>query len=98
MLALAVMLPALFVVRRYVLPGRVGMIILSAIVAQTGWQWMLERGDALLKVPWPRPSLGGVAILAFWIAGMLVAAGAIMVIARRLRLTGRLAATRGYAD
>ena len=46
-LVLAVMLPVLAVLRRYVLPGRVGMIILSAIVADTGWHWMIGRADVL---------------------------------------------------
>jgi hypothetical protein len=86
LLVLAFMLPALLIVRRYVLPGRVGMIILSAIVAQTGWQWMMERGSALMSVPWPRPSLVGLATLFFWLAGILLAAGALRVIARRLSL------------
>jgi len=85
LLVLAVMLPALLVVRRYMLPGRVGMIILSALVAQTGWQWMMERGGALLNVPWPRPSVAGLATLAFWIAGILFAAGGLRWIAKRLR-------------
>ncbi|MEO8187733.1 MAG: HupE/UreJ family protein, partial [Burkholderiaceae bacterium] len=61
---LALMLPALLLVRRYVLPGRVGMIILSALAALTAWQWMLDRGHALLNVPWPRASLAGLATLA----------------------------------
>jgi hypothetical protein len=64
------MLPALAVVRQYVLPGRIGMIILSAIVADTGWHWMIERADVLLKTPWPRPSAADFAILAFWVAGI----------------------------
>jgi hydrogenase/urease accessory protein HupE len=83
-LVLAVMLPALALVRRYVLPGRVGMIVLSAIVADTGWHWMLDRADALWKTPWPRPTVAGMAILAFWIAGILIAAGALSQLARRL--------------
>ena len=84
-LVLAVMLPALAVVRRYVLPGRVGMIILSAIVADTGWHWMIDRADVLWKTPWPRPSVAGLAILALWVAGILLAAGGLSVIAKRLR-------------
>src|SRR5215831_16497318 len=70
LLVLAFMLPALLVVRRYVFPGRVGMIILSALVALTGWEWMLERGKALATVQWPSPSVAGLAILALWIAGL----------------------------
>jgi hypothetical protein len=101
LLVLALMLPALVVVRRYVLRGRVGMIILSAIVAQTGWQWMLERGAELWKVPWTRPSLAGLAIFTLWVAGLLLAAGAIVFLARRLRITSSPSlppAQRGFAD
>ncbi len=84
-LVLVVMLPTLAVIRRYVLPGRVGMIILSAIVADTGWHWMIDRADVLWKTSWPRPSVAGLAVLAVWVAGMLIAAGGLSVIARRLR-------------
>ena len=84
--ALAVMLPLLAVVRRYVLRGRVGMIILSALAAQVGWNWMLERGEVFLNTPWPRPTLAGAATVAFWIAGILVAAGVITLAMRKLRL------------
>ena len=87
-LVLAVMLPALAVVRRYVLPGRVGMIILSAIVADTGWHWMIDRADVLWNAPWPPPSAAGFAILAFWVAGILIVAGGLSFIANRLQLFG----------
>ena len=98
---LAVMLPALAVVRRHVLPGRVGMIILSAIVADTGWHWMIDRADVLWKTPWPRPSAAGLAILAFWVVGILLAAGGLSVITKRLRFTPGEALPspqRGLAD
>ena len=101
LMVLALMLPALLVVRRYVLPGRVGMIILSALVAQTGWQWMTERGSALLNAPWPRLSMAGLATLAFWIAGLLLAAAGLRFIAKRLRFDATpIAASlqRGTAD
>jgi hypothetical protein len=84
LLVLAFMLPALIVVRRYVLTGRVGMIILSALVAQTGWQWMTERAGELAKVPWPRPTGFGLAVLALWIAGLLLAALAVQPLAARI--------------
>ena len=79
------MLPLLALVRRYVLPGRVGMIILSALVAHTGWHWMLDRAEALWKSPWPQPSLGGLAVLVLWLAGAFLAAGALSILGRRLR-------------
>ena len=37
-------------------PGQVGMIILSAIVADTGWHWMLDRAGELWATPWPKPT------------------------------------------
>src|SRR5436189_252097 len=100
-MVLAAMLPALAVVRRYVLPGRLGMIILSAIMADTGWHWMIDRADVLWKTPWPRPSAAGLAILALWVAGILLAAGGLSVIAKRLRFTpgdGLPSPQRGVAD
>ena len=100
-MALVVMLPALALVRRHVLPGRVGMIILSAIVADTGWHWMIDRAQVLWKTPWPRPSAAGFAILAFWVLGILLAAGGLSAIAKRLRFTpgeGLPSPQRGLAD
>jgi hypothetical protein len=85
-IALAVMLPALIAVRRYVLPGRIGMVILSAIVADTGWHWMIDRANVLWRAPWPRPSLTGLTALAFWLALILLAAGGLGLISKRLRL------------
>jgi hypothetical protein len=87
-MVLAVMLPALALARRYVLRRRVGMIILSAIVADTGWHWMLERADVLWRTPWPRPGAAGLMMLALWLAGILLAAGALSVVLKRLRFVG----------
>jgi TRAP-type C4-dicarboxylate transport system permease small subunit len=98
---LAVMLPVLALVRRHVLTGRVGMIILSALTAHIAWHWMTDRWDALSKVGWPQPSLSGFVTLALWTAGILLAAGGVMAIAHRLRLaTGPALASpqRGAAD
>ena len=64
LLVLAVMLPALAVLLRYVLVGRVGAIVLSAIVAHVGWHWMIERGDVLWRMQWPVPD-------AAWLVGCL---------------------------
>jgi hypothetical protein len=71
---LAVMLPLLILVRRHVLRGRIGIIILSALVAHTGWHWMLDRGEVLAKIEWPRLDLAAFAVLAWWVVGLLVAA------------------------
>src|SRR6185437_13735717 len=67
----------------------VGMIILSAIAADTGWHWMLDRAGALWATRWPQPTLGGVMILAVWIACIFVAAGGIGILSRRLTNIGQ---------
>ncbi len=84
-IVLTVMLPALAVVRRYVLPGKVGMIILSAIAADTGWHWMVDRASALWDTRWPQPTVAGFVTLALWIAGIFAAAGGIAAIVARLK-------------
>ena len=54
-LVLVVLVPLLGLAFRYGVAERMGVIILSAIVAHTGWHWMIERGDALLqyRFEWP---------------------------------------------
>ena len=80
---LAVMLPALALLRRYVLAGRTGVIILSALISHTAWHWMIDRGDILWKTEWPRLDAASIAVLARWVAGVLLAAAAVRFIARR---------------
>jgi hypothetical protein len=79
---LAVMLAALAAGRRYLLAGRAGVIVLSAIVAHTGWHWMIERGEALRSVRWPRMDLAAFATVSRWVAGLLLAALAVRWVAR----------------
>jgi hypothetical protein len=52
-LLLLVLVPLLQALFRYVLPERSGVIILSALVAHTGWHWMTERGEQLMAFPLP---------------------------------------------
>jgi HupE / UreJ protein len=51
---LLVLVPALNLLFRYVLPERLGVIILSALVAHVAWHWMTERGEQLAKFPFPK--------------------------------------------
>jgi hypothetical protein len=53
---LAVLLPALALLFRFV-PARPGEIVLSAIVAHTGWHWMIDRGQQLLRYQFELPGL-----------------------------------------
>jgi hypothetical protein len=53
LLVLAMFLPALALLFRYVVAERVGTVILSALVAHTGWHWMVARGALLLEFDFP---------------------------------------------
>ena len=49
LLVLALLIPALDLLFRFVVAERMGTIILSALVAHTGWHWMIERGERLRR-------------------------------------------------
>ena len=85
-MVLAVMLPFLALVTRHVLTGRVGAIVLSAILAHVGWHWMSERWDALANVRWPSLDMTSLPLLLFWAAGLALAAGAVVATVKRLPL------------
>jgi hypothetical protein len=53
LLVLVVLVPLLNVLFRYVVAEKVGTILLSALVAHTGWHWATERGARLMQYPWP---------------------------------------------
>jgi hypothetical protein len=91
---LAVMLPALALFRRLV-AERMGVIILSALVAHTGWHWMTERWQVLRQVEWPRLDAAALVSLGRWAAALLLAFGATRLLAnwvgRRFTPRGELA-------
>jgi hypothetical protein len=80
---LVVLLPALAFLRRHVRQERIAVILLSALVAHTGWHWMSERGDVLWKVEWPELNAEALTTLAKWVAGLLLAAGIVAFLSRR---------------
>src|SRR4051812_9275294 len=55
LLVLAIAIPALALLFKYVVAERMGTIILSALVAHTAWHWMLDRWAVLeqYKFQWP---------------------------------------------
>jgi hypothetical protein len=82
LLVLLLLVPALDALFRHVVAERAGTIILSALVAHTGWHWMIERWQTLSQfaVPWPA-LLAGVlrwTLVAAALLGLLwLAAGAL---------------------
>jgi hypothetical protein len=53
LLVLALFVPALNLLFRYVVAERMGTIIVSALVAHTAWHWMVDRGSRLGEYGWP---------------------------------------------
>jgi hypothetical protein len=71
---LIVLIPALELLFRYVVAERMGAIILSAIVAHTGWHWMTERWAVLRQynVEWPRFDVFFLLALTRWALAVVV--------------------------
>jgi HupE/UreJ protein len=76
LLVLVLLVPMLGLLFRFV-PERTGTIILSALVAHTGWHWMIERWDRLrqFRFPWPVLSAALLADATRWLLLAAVAAG-----------------------
>jgi hypothetical protein len=85
LLVLAIMLPALQIAFRYVVADRIGVILLSAMIAHTAWHWMIERGGTLFEYDWRAPGAD------FYLAAVrwLMAAVAVMAIVWLVKTKGR---------
>ena len=74
---LLLLVPSLSLLFRFGIAERTGTVILSALVAHTGWHWMLERGDRLaqFRFVWPTLSAALLASAIRWVMLMLIVAG-----------------------
>jgi HupE / UreJ protein len=79
---LCVFVPALALLLRGRMSGRMGIIVLSAIIANVAWQWMMQRGEALWQTPWPQLTEPGAMTLAHWIIALMLAVGAAKFLAK----------------
>jgi hypothetical protein len=70
---LCVFVPALALLFRGRMAGRMGIIVLSAIIANIAWQWMVQRGEVHWKTPWPQLTVPGLMILARWTVALSLA-------------------------
>ena len=79
---LALMVPLLrFLFGRW-LPEVMGVVVLSAILAHTGWHWMLERGGGLLQYDFTVPVLDAsfAATVLRWLMLGLIVAGTVWIL------------------
>jgi len=82
---LFVLVPALNLLFRYVVAERIGVIILSALVAHTGWHWMLDRGAVLAKFPFPPLDAAFLASLMRGLMAMLILAALVWLMSGFVR-------------
>lgn len=85
LLVLLLMVPVLQLLFRFVLAERMGIIILSALVAHTAWHWMLDRGERLSQFPWPAFDVATLSNAVRWLMLGLVVGGMIWLAYRILR-------------
>jgi hypothetical protein len=90
LLVLILLIPVLDVLFRYVVAERMGAIILSAIVAHTGWHWMTERLDRLaqFRFEWPTLTVAELATVLGWLTVMVFLAGLIWLASLVFRRLG----------
>ena len=80
-LVLLLFIPLLNGLFRFVVAERMGTIILSAIVAHTGWHWMIERWQQLRRFSfaWPEVNAALLAGAMRWTMVLLIAGGAVSI-------------------
>jgi hypothetical protein len=86
---LAVLLPALALLFRYVVAERAGTILLSALVAHTAWHWLIDRGNALRQYRFQLPVFG-FAFFAWLLRGLILAVVVTATLWVMLKLSRRL--------
>jgi hypothetical protein len=77
LLVLIVLIPVLQLFFRYAVAERMGTIILSALVAHTGWHWMLDRARVLgqFRFEWPVLTAALLATVFRWLIVLLFSGG-----------------------
>ena len=92
LLVLVLLIPLLEGLFRFVVAERMGTIILSALIAHTGWHWMLDRGAVLSRFnfQWPVMDAAFLASLMRWLMAAVALAGLVWLVT----VLGRLRASR----
>ena len=77
LLILALLIPVLDLLFRYVVAERMGTIILSAMVAHTAWHWMIDRWSVLRRYQfeWPALQAAPLATALRWMMLLVILAG-----------------------
>jgi len=85
LLVLLIVLPVLALFFRLSFAPRYGVLILSVLIADTAWRWLLDRASALRQVDWPIPRTATLLASLRWSALAALLAGAMWLAIRSLR-------------
>ena len=85
LLVLALLVPMLDILFRFVVAERMGTIILSVLVGHTAWHWMTERADKLSQFPWPALNASQLASATRWLMLIVILAGLAWLVRGALR-------------
>jgi hypothetical protein len=87
LLVLALLIPALELLFKYVVAERMGTIILSALVAHTAWHWMTERYEVFrrYRIEWPVFDAALWADVLKWLMLIVIAGGVVWFVATVVR-------------
>jgi len=88
LLVLLIVLPVLALFFWLPFAPRYGVLLLSILIADTGWRWLLDRAANLWRVEWPIPRVATVLALLRWGALAALLAGATWLAIRSLRGRG----------
>jgi hypothetical protein len=97
LLVLVVLIPVLNVLFRFVVAEKIGTILLSALIAHTGWHWATERGLQLLAYPVPALNLAGL-LTAVRLLMLIVLAGGLVWLLFGVLLRGQRSGIRNQGS
>src|ERR1700730_5253022 len=82
LLVLVLLIPTLQLLFRFAVTERMGTIVLSALVAHTGWHWMIDRRSRLSQFHFAWPTLGAaqVASAMRWLMLLVILGGLVWVL------------------
>ena len=93
LLVLALLVPLLNIVFKYMVAERMGIIILSVIVGHTAWHWMIDRFEVLRQFPRPQITATGLATGLRWLMVIVAIAATAWLISLTARRRTQAATT-----
>jgi HupE / UreJ protein len=100
LLVLILLIPLLQLLFRFTVAERMGVIILSALVAHTGWHWMLDRGAVLgqYRFEWPALDAALLASALRWLILLVLLLATVWLMGQAFRYWAARMQSQGLKD